>query len=105
MQFLEDLTDRQAADSVRGRIDWKYALGLELEDSGFDHTVLSEFRGRLNRGEGANIILDQLLNRLQAGGWIQDRAQQRTDSTHVLAANSRTQPSGSSGRNAQSRAQ
>lgn len=86
MQFLEDLTDRQAADSVRGRIDWKYALGLEIEDSGFDHTVLSEFRGRLNRGEGANIILDQLLNRLQAGGWIQDRAQQRTDSTHVLAA-------------------
>lgn len=45
MQFLENLTDRQAADAVRGRIDWKYALGLELTDVGFDFSVLSEFRG------------------------------------------------------------
>ena len=36
MQFAEDLSDRQAANAVRGRIDWKYLLGLELEDSGFD---------------------------------------------------------------------
>ena len=26
-QFLEHLSDRQAADAVRARIDWKYALG------------------------------------------------------------------------------
>src|SRR5687768_14191057 len=50
MQFAERLTDRQAADAVRGRIDWKYALGLELSDAGFDHTVLSEFRQRLVAG-------------------------------------------------------
>jgi transposase len=47
MQFMEDLTDRQAAHAVRGRIDWKYALCLPLEDSGFDFSVLSEFRTRL----------------------------------------------------------
>ena len=47
MQFAEGLTDRQAADAVRSRIDWKYALGLELTDSGFDYTVLTEFRERL----------------------------------------------------------
>jgi transposase len=41
MQFLEDLSDRQAAEAVRGRIDWKYALGLELENSGFDYSVLT----------------------------------------------------------------
>src|SRR5947209_1889843 len=52
MQFAEGLTDRQAADAVRGRIDWKYALGLGLADPGFDHTVLSEFRTRLVEGEG-----------------------------------------------------
>jgi transposase len=46
---MEALSDRQAADAVRARIDWKYALGLELTDSGFDHTVLSEFRTRLVR--------------------------------------------------------
>src|SRR4051794_5388573 len=26
LQFAEGLSDRQAADAVRGRIDWKYAL-------------------------------------------------------------------------------
>src|SRR5215208_1420737 len=47
LQFIEGLTDRQAALAVRGRIDWKYALGRQLEDSGFDPTVLSDFRARL----------------------------------------------------------
>lgn len=46
MQFAEGLSDRQAADAVRSRIDFKYALGWELSDSGFDQTVLSEFRAR-----------------------------------------------------------
>jgi hypothetical protein len=44
---MEKLTDRQAADAVRSRLDWKYCLSLELTDAGFDHTVLSEFRTRL----------------------------------------------------------
>jgi transposase len=47
MPFAEDLSDRQAADAVHGRIDWKYALGLGLDSPGFDFSVLSEFRGRL----------------------------------------------------------
>lgn len=51
MQFIENLSDRQAADSVRSRIDWKYLLSLPLEDSGFDFSILSEFRGRLLKGE------------------------------------------------------
>ncbi len=38
-QFMENLTDRQAADAARSRLDWKYALSLELTDPGFDHTV------------------------------------------------------------------
>jgi len=46
MPFAEGLSDRQAADAVRARIDWKYALGLELTDSGFDFSVLSRFRSR-----------------------------------------------------------
>ena len=51
LQYVEGLSDRQAADAVRGRIDWKYALALELTDPGFDHTVLSEFRSRLVQGQ------------------------------------------------------
>ena len=58
MQFAEGLSDRQAAEAVRARIDWKYALGLELDDSGFDHTVLSEFRTRLVVGNAEQQLLD-----------------------------------------------
>lgn len=86
MQFLEDLSDRQAADAVRGRIDWKYALGLELEDSGFDYSILSEFRSRLGSGEASVRLLDRLLAHLAQQGWLKSRSQQRTDSTHILSA-------------------
>jgi len=58
MQFAENLSDRQAADAVRGRIDWKYVLGLSLTDPGFDHTVLSEFRSRLIAGKSEGLLLD-----------------------------------------------
>ncbi len=85
-QFLEGLTDRQAADAVRSRLDWKYALSLELTDPGFDHTVLSEFRTRLIQGRAEQRLLDVVLDHAQACGWLKARGRQRTDSTHVLAA-------------------
>jgi transposase len=56
LQFAEGLSDRQAADAVRSRIDWKYALALELSDPGFDHTVLSEFRARLVAGQAVDLL-------------------------------------------------
>ncbi len=86
LQFVEGLSDRQAADAVRGRIDWKYALGLELTDPGFDHTVLSEFRSRLVERPAATRLLDTLLDHLREHGLVKSRGRQRTDSTHVLAA-------------------
>src|SRR3954465_8320625 len=86
LQFVEGLSDRQAADAVRGRIDGKYALALELTDPGFNHTVLSEFRSRLVNGQAEQQILDTLLDQLGELGLIHERGRQRTDSTHVLAA-------------------
>ena len=86
LQFVEGLSDRQAADAVRGRIDWKYALGLELTDPGFDHTVLSEFRTRLVEGNAERLLLDTLLQRLREQGLVKAKGRQRTDSTHVLTA-------------------
>jgi transposase len=86
LQFVEGLSDRRAAEAVRGRIDWKYALGLELTDPGFDHTVLSEFRTRLVKGKAEQTLLDTLLTRVQELGLLKRRGRQRTDSTHVLAA-------------------
>ncbi len=86
MQFAENLTDRQAADAVRSRIDWKFALGLELTDAGFDHSVLSEFRDRLIAGGAEDLLLNTMLTHFKARGLIKARGRQRTDSTHVLAA-------------------
>ena len=86
LQFAEGLSDRQAAEVVRGRIDWKYVLGLELTDPGFDYSVLSEFRERLLTGEKEAALLDELLARLKQRGLLKARGQQRTDSTHILAA-------------------
>lgn len=86
LQYAENLSDRQAADAVRGRIDWKYALSLELTDSGFDASVLSEFRGRLVTGSAEQLLLDAMLERFNGKGWLKARGRQRTDSTAVVAA-------------------
>ena len=86
MQFVEGLTDRQAADAVRSRIDWKYALSLELTDQGFDFSVLSEFRSRLIKGGAEQQLLSKMLSCLREKGLLKAPKQQRTDSTHILAA-------------------
>jgi transposase len=86
MQYAEGLSDRQAAESVRGRIDWKYALGLELEDAGFHFSVLSEFRARVIAGGAEQRLLDDMLVQFGEQKLLKRRGRQRTDSTHVLAA-------------------
>ena len=86
MQYIENLTDRQAADAVRARVDWKYALGLELTDPGFHYSVLSEFRSRLISAGDERTLLDTLLERCAEKGLLGGKSNQRTDSTHVLAA-------------------
>ncbi len=85
-QKAENLTDRQAAEHVRTRIDWKYALGLDLADPGFDHSILSEFRARVAAGGLDQVVLDTLLERLAAGGLVGAGGKMRTDSTHVISA-------------------
>ncbi|MGH3122885.1 MAG: transposase [Streptosporangiaceae bacterium] len=86
LQRAEKLTDRLAAEAVRARLDWKYLLGLALEDPGFDHTVLAEFRGKVAEAGLEQVALDALLAKLAAGGLIKPGGKQRTDSTHVVAA-------------------
>ncbi len=85
LQFREGLSDRQAAEAVRARIDWKYLLALDLADPGFDHSLLCEFRGRLLGGDAAERLLGRVLNAAREGGLLKARGRQRTDSTHVLA--------------------
>src|ERR1035441_3434974 len=86
LQRAEKLTDRMAADAVRMRLDWKYLMGLPLDDPGFDDSVLSEFRGKVAGAELEQAVLDALLEQLAAGGLVAEGGKQRTDSTHVVAA-------------------
>jgi transposase len=86
MQFSENLTDRQAAEAVRSRIDWKYALGLALTDAGFDFSILSEFRTRLIVGAAEERLLTTMLTSFRERGLLKERGTQRTDSTHIVAA-------------------
>jgi transposase len=86
MQFAEGLSDRQAAEAVRARIDGKYMLGLELSDPGFDRSVLCEFRARLVVGNAPQRLLDAFLEACKQQGYLKARGRQRTDSTHVLGA-------------------
>ena len=85
LQFVEGLSDRQAADAVRARLDWKYALSLEVEDGGFDFSVLSEFRTRLVGGQAEHLLFETLLRAFKERGLLQAGGRQRTDATHVLA--------------------
>jgi transposase len=86
LPFLLDLSDRDAAEAVRCRIDFKYALGLELDDPGRHFSVLGDFRERLLQDGRADRLLDLALARLKEAGLVRERTTQRTDSTHILAA-------------------
>ena len=86
LQFMEGLTDRQAADAVRTRIDWKYLLCLGLTEVGFDHTVLSEFRTRLLAHGAEDRLFEAILELARGRGLLKGGGRQRSDSTHVLGA-------------------
>ncbi|MEL4895713.1 IS1182 family transposase [Crocosphaera sp. Alani8] len=86
MQYMENLSDRQVAEAVRGRIDWKYVLSLPLEDSGFDYSVLSEFRKRLIESGKEELLLNKIIEKIEEVGLLKKPKRQRTDSTHIIAA-------------------
>jgi len=85
LQAIEGLTDRQAAEYVRTRIDWLYALALPLSDPGFDYSILTDFRQRLLAAQAQDLILEPILQLCRERGWLKARGKQRTDATAVLA--------------------
>jgi len=85
LQALENLSDRQAAEMVRGRLDWKYALSLPLDDPGFDASTLTDFRQRLLDHEAQDLLLEPILQICREQGWLKAGGKQRTDSTWVIA--------------------
>ena len=85
LQAIEGLSDRQAAEAVRTRIDWRYALALSLDETGFDHSILTDFRQRLLAAGAQDLILDPILQLSRERGWLKAGGKQRTDATAVLA--------------------
>jgi transposase len=85
LQAMENLTDRQAAELLRVRIDWKYALSLPLDDPGFDYSILSDFRARLLAQHAEGLALEPILLLCRERGWLKAGDKQLTDSTAVLA--------------------
>lgn len=83
-QFMEKLADRQAAQALRMRLDWKYALHLPLDYAGFDYSVLSEFRDRLLGGQAEGRVFEKLVEQIRGLGLIKERGKQRTDSIAML---------------------
>lgn len=97
LQFVEGLTDRQAAEAVRARIDFKYALGLPLDDPGFDFSVLSEFRERPAGSGGGRRLLDGALGAAREKGLLKSASRARADSSHVLSSARRPVSAGTFG--------
>src|SRR5256884_1283278 len=85
LQALEGLTDRQAADAVRTRIDWLYALALPLDEPGFDYSILTDFRQRVLAAAAQDLILEPILQLSRERGWLKAHGKQRSDATAVLA--------------------
>jgi transposase len=85
LQAAENLADGQAAEMVRGRLDWKYALSLTANDDGFDPSILSDFRQRLIDQDAVDALLSPILQVCRQRGWLKAGGQQRVDSTMVLA--------------------
>ncbi len=80
-QFIQGVSERQAADNVRDRISWKYALGLPLDDPGFDFSVLSELRARRLTDDAEVLLCDPVLTLLQEAGLLKARGMSRTSRT------------------------
>jgi len=85
LQFAENLSDRQAADAVRSRLDWKYLLSLKLTNPGFDFSILSRFRQRLVAAKAEKQLLNHLRVCRQDHKWQKAGDKQRTGPMQVLA--------------------
>ena len=85
LQFLEKIPDRAAARNIVYRLDWKIALGLEVDDPGFSYQLLSVWRARIVENDSAKRVFDDLVELLKEKGLVKKNGKQRIDSTHVLA--------------------
>jgi transposase len=86
LQYHDDCSDRETEARVRFDLRWKHALGLALEDTGFDATVLAVFRRKLLEQDLTRVLFDRLIAAAQEAGLVTKTADQVIDSSHILGA-------------------
>ena len=86
LQYHDDCSDRETEARVRFDLRWKHALGLALEDTGFDATVLSVFRRKLLEQDLTRVLFDRLITAAREAGLLTKTANQVIDSSHILGA-------------------
>ena len=86
LQYHDDCSDAEAEMRVRFDLRWKHALGLALEDTGFDATVLCHFRRKLLEHQMERVLFNRLVNAAREAGLLTKDAEQVVDSSHILGA-------------------
>jgi transposase len=86
LQYYDDCSDAEAEGRVRFDLRWKHALGLGLEDSGFDATVLCKFRRKLLEQGMERALFNRLVSAAREAGVLSKSAEQLVDSSHILGA-------------------
>ena len=85
LQFMENLSDPEAAAACIKRIDWKIALHIPLEkNTSFNPSTLCYFRRRLKKNEKMTLLFDKILQIVQEKGFIKRDTNQRIDATHII---------------------
>ncbi len=86
LQYHDDCSDAEAEARMRFDLRWKHALGLGLEDEGFDSTLLCRFRSQLLDCGLERALFERLVNAAREAGLITKDAAQLLDSSHILGA-------------------
>lgn len=86
LQYHDDCSDRETEARVRFDLRWKHALGLALEDTGFDATVLAVFRRKLLQQGLDRALFERLVRAARDAGLLAKNAEQLIDSSHILGA-------------------
>src|SRR5215207_741692 len=86
LQYHDDCSDAEAEQRMRFDLRWKHALGIGLEEEGFDATLLCRCRRRLLECGLERSLFERLVNAARKIGLIAKDAAQLLDSSHVLGA-------------------
>lgn len=85
IQMHERLSDRRMEEAARYDVRVKYALGLEVDEWGFDYSALNEFRERLLRHGKSKESFEEIVKHLVGKGMIKKGSIQRIDTVHIIA--------------------